>query len=178
MDFRRLPLKLEQSHGSCEIGIPAQHAVYHLTLVTYVLCPMYLFWRKVKWSCLWSSYAFSWHHCLCFLGMIGGRSWILTVLRDICNYTKRFCIKKKFPKPFHSGGRIVSVPDHSRIVMVRSVFLSSPINLFSIEALLWFAKAQNHPVSSLWHFLNYKWTWTSCWDIKIKLVANSKNWSS
>lgn len=115
---------------------------------------------------------------LCFWVMREVDLECLTVSQDTCKYTKWFCIKNKFPKPFHSGGRIVSVQDHSRIVTVRCAFLSSPINSFSIEALLWFTKAQNHPVSRLWHFLNYKWTWTSCWDIKIKLVANSENWSS
>lgn len=79
--------------------------------------------------------------------------------------------------PCHKGGGMVFVHNHPRILMVKGAFATSPISSFSTEALLWFAKAQKNPVSSLWQFLDYKWTWTSTLR-KFKLVVSSEKWLS
>lgn len=44
--------------------------------------------------------------------------------------------RTKFPRPIHKGGRMASVQDVTRIVIVKGVFGSSSVSSVSMAALL------------------------------------------
>lgn len=62
------------------------------------------------------------------LGLQGGRS------RTFDRLTRH--TSTKFPRPIHKGGRMVSVQDDTRIIIVKGVFASSPVSSVSMAALL------------------------------------------